>query len=66
MGERIRRAREESRLTQDELAARVGTTRQVVIGWEKGRHDPRPASRAKIVVATGVLDLFEDDDEEPG
>lgn len=40
--------------SDDKLAAAIGTTRQVVIGWRTGRHEPRAASREKLARAEGV------------
>jgi DNA-binding transcriptional regulator YiaG len=62
--ERIREARSRAGLSQDRFAERLGTTRQIVIGWEKGRHRPSPRFRQKIVEVTGDKSLF--DEEVPG
>lgn len=40
--------------SDDKLAAAIGTTRQVVIGWRTGRHEPQKASREKLAQAEGV------------
>jgi transcriptional regulator with XRE-family HTH domain len=73
VGKRIRWARRRKGLSQDKLAERVGTTRQVVIRWEKDRHLPNERSRERLAQATGQeADFFaerrastnEDDDEE--
>lgn len=60
----IRNARAEAGLTQDKLADRLRTTRQVVIGWEKDRHAPKPHTRARIAEAFGDPDMFGDDEDE--
>jgi transcriptional regulator with XRE-family HTH domain len=53
IGRRIRWARKRAGLSQDALAAAIGTTRQVVIRWEKDRHLPNLESREKLAAATG-------------
>ena len=40
LGRVIRRARHHKKLTQGELARRLGVNRATVISWEKGRHFP--------------------------
>lgn len=65
IGDRIREARISAGLTQDRFAELLGTSRQIVIGWEKGRHKPSRRYRARIIRATGAAaELF--DDEESG
>jgi transcriptional regulator with XRE-family HTH domain len=53
VGQRILWAREQAGFTQDRLAAVIGTTRQVVIGWEKDRHVPGAHSRRRLSDALG-------------
>lgn len=36
----IRELREEQQMTQEELAAKVGVSRQTIISLEKGRYNP--------------------------
>jgi transcriptional regulator with XRE-family HTH domain len=72
IGRRIRWARRSAGLSQDALAAKIGTTRQVIIRWEKDRHLPNLESRQKLAAATGQPAEFfaerptvrEDEDEE--
>jgi transcriptional regulator with XRE-family HTH domain len=40
IGTRIRTRRQELRLTQEELARRVGVHPSTVVNWEKGKHFP--------------------------
>ena len=40
LGNRLRKARQDSGLTQSEVAKEVGTTAQTVRNWEAGRHEP--------------------------
>lgn len=52
LGERIRRLREEGplgRLSHDQLADKLGTSRQTVIGWEK--HGRRPNQEYRELLA---------------
>lgn len=41
-GDKLREQRVKARLTPDDLAARIGTTRQAVSTWETGRSRPAP------------------------
>jgi transcriptional regulator with XRE-family HTH domain len=56
--------------SHDKLAAKVGTSRQVIIRWEKGTSKPRAESRRRLASASGLpASLFRDgtnssDDEE--
>lgn len=64
-GAKIKRARREAGLSLDRLAERIGSSRRHLIRLEKGDHEPRPATLARIAEATGKpLDYFADDDEE--
>jgi len=40
IGDTIREAREERKLTQEELAALVKATQSQVADWERGRYEP--------------------------
>lgn len=65
VGQRVQWARKRANLTQDQLAAQIQTTRQVVIGWEKDRHMPTLYSRRRIADATGQQEeLFRDETDE--
>ena len=50
--------------TQEELAARLGVSRQTVMSIEHGRHDPSLALALRIarVFATRLEDVFTPDD----
>lgn len=47
----IRRARSAARLTQRQLAGRIGTTQSAVSRWERGHDEPRLATLAEIMTA---------------
>lgn len=69
VGERVLWARKQKGLSQDGLAAAIGTTRQVIIGWEKDRHVPGAHSRQRLSGALGQEPKFfmngdKGDDEE--
>jgi transcriptional regulator with XRE-family HTH domain len=54
VGERIRRWRINTGLTQRELAQAVGVHMNQVLAWEKGRHTPKVQRRPAIARALGV------------
>ena len=47
-GEQIKQRREELHLSQEELAERIGVSRQAVSKWESGRSAPRGANREEL------------------
>jgi DNA-binding transcriptional regulator YiaG len=51
VGDNVRAAR--GPLSHDKFAALLGTTRQVVIGWEKGKHVPGARHRARLAQVSG-------------
>jgi transcriptional regulator with XRE-family HTH domain len=53
VGKRIRESRKRAGLSQDRLAAAIGTTRQVIIRWEHDRHLPNASSRRKLAETLG-------------
>jgi transcriptional regulator with XRE-family HTH domain len=53
--ERLRRAREALGLGQRELAARLGTSQEVVRGWERARYRPSRRLWARIGVVAGLV-----------
>lgn len=53
LSDRIRIAREEMKLTQEEFAANIGMTRSAVQKWEQGQADPYPKTLRKISEVTG-------------
>ena len=54
IGERIKRYREEKRMTQEEVADRAGVTAVSVSRWERGTRDPTFRDVEKIAAALGV------------
>ena len=58
LGKKIAEARRHARLTQNDLAARVGVTAQAVSKWEQGRSCPDIAILDEIADALGIS-LFE-------
>ena len=53
IGARIRVKREELRLSQAELAERVGVITQTVKGWESGSQSPRVGNRVRLAEVLG-------------
>jgi DNA-binding transcriptional regulator YiaG len=49
-GERIHALRRHLRLTQSELAERLGTRQQTISEWEKGMYQPRGASATLLSI----------------
>ncbi|MBQ7829034.1 MAG: helix-turn-helix transcriptional regulator [Clostridia bacterium] len=58
MGRKIAAARKRLKLTQNDLALRVGVTAQAVSKWEQGRSCPDIAILDEIAEALGIS-LFE-------
>lgn len=58
---RVRRHRRAQDLTQQELADRVGVTRQTVVSVERGRYNPSVGLALKLAQVLGatVEELFE-------
>ena len=56
----VHKQRQEANLTQEELAEKVGVTRQTVIAIEKGNYTPSVALALKLakVFTVSVEDLF--------
>ena len=54
LGRKIADARRNARLTQNDLAARVGVTAQAVSKWEQGRSCPDIAILDEIADALGI------------
>lgn len=65
-GELIKQARVTMRITQAELAKRLGVTPQAISQYERGIKNPKPATLKKIAAALGVswYELLSDDPEE--
>jgi transcriptional regulator with XRE-family HTH domain len=60
-GAKIRRRRQELRLTQEELAERVGVDASSVLNWEAGKHYPK----RKLGALESVLGIRLEGDDEP-
>jgi DNA-binding XRE family transcriptional regulator len=60
VGTNLKQRRQTAELTQEELANRVGVTRQTIIAMEKGNYIPSVllALRLSAVLACRVEDLF--------
>ena len=54
IGERLRRARKDRKVTQLELAARTGVAHSTVVRIERGQTRPRIETVGKIAEALGV------------
>ena len=54
LGRKIADARRHSKLTQNDLAAKVGVTAQAVSKWEQGRSCPDIAILDEIADALGI------------
>ena len=65
-GERLRRRREEKGMTQQQLAALLGVSRQTIISLESGKYNPSILLAHKIAQTFGVhiedIFLFEEDE----
>ena len=53
-GELIKQARVTMRITQAELAKRLGVTPQAISQYERGIKNPKPATLKKIAASLGV------------
>jgi ribosome-binding protein aMBF1 (putative translation factor) len=54
IGTRVRRAREEKRISQPTLAAKLGVSQQLMSRYERGEIVPTIVAMKKIAVAIGV------------
>jgi transcriptional regulator with XRE-family HTH domain len=54
IGERIKAARRQRRMTQDELAVAVGVSRSAVAQWETGRAGQLTGNLSKIAAALDI------------
>lgn len=50
----IQAYRDQAGLTQEELGARVGVTRQTIAAWEKGEREPGVLQLSRVATALGV------------
>ncbi|RCL01983.1 MAG: putative transcriptional regulator [Candidatus Tokpelaia sp. JSC189] len=53
LSERIKQARKDARLTQDQMAEQLGITKGAVSQWEAGKTKPRNGTLKKIAKITG-------------
>lgn len=53
MKNRIKELRKESKFTQDDLALKLGVSRQTIISLEKGKYNP------SIILAFKIAEVFE-------
>ena len=51
IGVRLKTARQERRLSQSELADRVGLSQSTIAQWESGHHSPRPSHLDRVAAA---------------
>ena len=65
-GELIKQARQNSKMTQKELAEKVGVSYQMIQAWENNRRNPKTETLKKIAVALNVqwFELYSDDPHE--
>ena len=54
LSKRLKQQRKDRRLTQRELAARLGVTQQAIAKWEAGQAMPEPGTIARIATIFGV------------
>ena len=60
IGNDIRNARKKAKMTQQQLADKMGTTAQVISLWESGGRNPKYSSMKRLEEATGqpLLSLY--------
>ena len=54
LSKKLKQLRKENKLTQVELASRLGVTQQTIAKWEAGRALPEPETIARIAGFFGV------------
>ena len=54
LGDEIKKARNLQRFSQEDLAERIGVTRQAIINWEKGKAVPDMLTAVKLAEALDV------------
>lgn len=54
LADNIRRLREQKKLTQHELAQKVGVSQQAILNFEKGKNNPNIVTGVNIAKALGV------------
>lgn len=62
-GELIKRARQNAKITQKDLAEKVGVSYQMIQAWENNRRNPKAETLKKIAAALNVqwFELYSDD-----
>lgn len=55
-GARLRRVREEKKLSQNDLAVKIGASQVAVAMWESGARQPRYSLLGKLFTALSVKD----------
>lgn len=61
-GDKLRRLREENGLSQEELGAKLGTSRQVISRYETSQRSPKISVVVRLAAALGVpLDYFNEE-----
>jgi len=58
IGNRIKRARKQKKLSQTDLANQIGVTQPTIGNWESGHHEPRHGVVTKIADALEVRRLW--------
>ncbi len=54
VGDRVKALRLESKMTQEELATRMGSDQATISGWEAGRHWVKPKALERLAVVFDV------------
>jgi transcriptional regulator with XRE-family HTH domain len=57
LGEKIKQKRLKLRLTQKELANKLGVTPEIISEWEKGKHKPTKRNLERLKVILGFLNI---------
>lgn len=58
IGNRIKQARKDKKISQTELAQLLGVTQPTIVNWETGHHEPKHASITQIADALNVRRLW--------
>lgn len=54
LGKRIKRARQQADLSQEDLAAAVGASARAISDWEHDRHEPRMLGKLEMVLGVSL------------
>src|SRR4051812_19202182 len=63
-GAKIKKARRDARLTQEQLARQIGVARVTVSNWERNQHEVEPLNAVELVKALKSLKLEDILDDE--